>query len=301
MAINSRKLLGHLSMVGANTMWGLMAPIAKVTMSAGIISSLLMTNFRIVGAALLLWCLSLFRPAEKVSGHDLLLLAGAGLLSIVANQGCFIFGVGFTSPAEASIITTTMPMWVMLLAALILREPITIKKAGGILLGATGAIILIANSSATGIPGNKPLLGDILVLTAQFSYALYLTLYKNFIRRYSIVTLMKWMFSFAALAVIGPSLPEWLHTRWYAMDATQIFGALYVVVGGTFIAYLLMMNGQKQLRPTVVGMYNYVQPIVATIVALTLGLDTFNLWKIVAVALIFTGVFLVIKSRARTP
>lgn len=129
------------------------------------------------------------------------------MLGIVFNQGCFIFGVGLTSPGEASIITTTMPMWVMVLAAIILKEPITLKKAGGILLGAAGALILVLSAGSRTSGGSNPALGDLLVFCAQFSYALYLTLYRNFIRRYSLVTLMKWMFLFATLAVLPLSSP----------------------------------------------------------------------------------------------
>ncbi len=289
---------GHVAMIGANTMWGLMAPIAKMVMAAGLVSPLLMTNFRIVGAALLFWTASLFVPSEKVPPRDLLLLAGAAMLSILFNQGCYVFGVGFTSPGEASIITTTMPLWVMLLAALILGEPITLKKVGGIALGASGALILVLGSGKSVIKGDNPMLGDLLVLTAQLSYALYLTFYRNFIRKYSVVTLMKWMFTFASVAILPVALPELMSARWDEFTFREIGGVGYVVFCATFIAYICVMVGQKNLRPTLVGMYNYVQPIVASCVGVYLGLDSFNASKVLAVALIFTGVFLVTISKA---
>lgn len=292
------KLKGHLAMVGANMTWGLMAPIAKIAMAAGVVTPLLMTNFRIIGAAILFWIASLFVPYQKVPRRDLLKLAGAGMLGIVCNQGCYIFGLGFTSPGEASIITTTMPMWVMILAAIILREPITWKKAGGIVLGASGALLLVLGSAAAAIKGDNPRLGDMLVLTAQFSYALYLTLYKNFIRKYSVFTLMKWMFTFASVVAITISWREWTLIDWNAMTAVEIGGVAYVVVVATFLAYILIMIGQKNLRPTLVGMYNYVQPIVASLIGVYLGLDRFTPVKVIAVALIFSGVYLVTISKA---
>ena len=293
-------LRGHLSMVCANTMWGLMSPVSKMVMAAGVVTPLLMTDFRIFGAAILFWIASLFAPQQRVCGKDLLLLAGAAMLGILCNQGCFMFGVGMTSPGEASIITTTMPMWVMVLAALILKEPITMKKFGGILLGASGALLLVLSGRGLGTAkGANPMLGDLLVLTAQLSYALYLTLYKNFIKKYSLVTLMKWMFTFAALILLPFSIPTLSHTAWGAMSAGEIGGAAFVVVGGTFIAYMCIMVGQKALRPTLVGMYNYIQPIVASAVGISLGLDQFTPIKILAVALIFSGVYLVNISRAR--
>lgn len=285
-------------MLGANTTWGLMAPVAKIVMSAGLVSPLLMTNFRITGAALLFWFTSLFTKREKVPARDLLLLAGAAMLGILCNQGCYIFGVGFTSPGEASIVTTTMPLWVMVLAALILHEPITLKKVGGILLGATGALILVLSGMKGHTSGDNPMLGDMLVLTAQLSYALYLTFYRNFIKKYSVITLMKWMFTFAAVILVPVSSGEWMSTDWGAFTAREIWGSAYVVFMATFVAYICIMIGQKNLRPTLVGMYNYVQPIVASCVGIYLGLDTFTPFKLLAVALIFTGVYLVTISKA---
>lgn len=287
-------------MLAANTTWGLMAPIAKMTMAAGVVTPLLMTNFRIAGAALLFWLASAFTPRQHVNGPDLLRLAGAAMLGILFNQGCYIFGVGFTSPGDASIITTTMPLWVMLLAALILGEPITLRKAGGILLGGTGALLLIMGGTSSGLKGDNPALGNILVLTAQLSYALYLTFYRNFIRKYSVVTLMKWMFTFAALLLVPSSIGRAAATPWHLMTSHEIWGAVYVVVVATFLAYMCIMVGQKNLRPTLVGMYNYVQPVVATCVGIALGIDHFTVTKVLAVALIFGGVWLVTISKAKS-
>lgn len=288
-------------MLGANTLWGLMSPLAKLVMAGGIVTPFLLTGFRFWGAAALFWLTSLFSKREHVPAKDLMLLAGAGMLGVMLNQGCFIMGVGYTSPGEASVITTTMPMWVMLLAALILKEPITWKKGGGIALGAAGAIILITGSQSAIAPsGDNPALGDFLVLTAQFSYALYLTLYKNFIRKYSLVTLMKWMFTFAALASLPVVGYDAWHTDWSAVSTEMWLGIAYIAVAATYIAYVCIMIGQKNLRPTVVGMYNYVQPVVAMFVGITLGLDRFTPAKTLAIALIFSGVYLVTISKART-
>ena len=286
-------------MLGANTMWGLMSPVAKMVFASGAVFPAVMIDFRIAGAALLFWIASLFLPREHMPIGDILRLVGAGMLGILLNQGAFIVGVSLTSPGEASLVTTTMPMWVMLLAWVILREPITARKAGGIVVGAAGAIILIVGSGSIGARGSQPAVGDLLVLCAQFSYALYLTLYRNFIRRYSLVTLMKWMF-LSASAVGVPCSMKWIaRTSWQSISACEWLGIIYVVICGTFLAYIGIMTGQKNLRPTVVGMYNYVQPVVATIGGVGLGLDKFTPVKAVAIVLIFSGVWLVTTSRAR--
>jgi drug/metabolite transporter (DMT)-like permease len=293
---------GHVSMFSANAMWGLMSPLAKMVMVGGAVTPLVMTNLRIVGAAVLFWMASLFVPREHVPARDLVRLFGAALLGIVFNQGCFIFGVRLTAPGDASIITTSMPLWAMLLAAVVLKEPITGKKVLGIACGAAGALLLIlgGRSAATATAaGNNPLLGDLLVLTAQLSYALYIVLYKNFVKRYSLVTLMKWMFTFSAVCVLPFSWQELSRAQWAALDVRQWLSIAFIVVGATFVGYMLIIVGQKALRPTVAGMYNYIQPIVACLIAIAWGMDAFTWVKAGAVALIFAGVYLVTASKSR--
>jgi len=119
---------GHLAMFSANVMWGLMSPIAKIVMVGGFITPLLVTDIRLFGAMALFWIASIFTKYEKVPLKDLFRLFVASLLATVFNQGCFIFGVRYSTPGDASIITTSMPLWAMLLAAIVLKEPITWKK-----------------------------------------------------------------------------------------------------------------------------------------------------------------------------
>ncbi len=293
------KIKGHLAMMGANVMWGLMAPIVKLVLASGVIAPLLLVDFRMAGAAALFWLTSIFMPKEHVPLKDIMLLFGAGMIGVLFNQGCFIVGVSLTTPSEACLVTTTMPMWVMLLAWLILREPISLKKAGGIIIGASGALILmLGNASSSDVGASNPPLGDFIILMAQLSYALYLTLYRNFIRKYSLVTIMKWMFLSASIVALPVTSPVISSTMWADITTTEWLGIAAVVIGATYIAYICIMIGQKNLRPTIVGMYNYVQPVVATAVGIWLGLDSFTFLKGVAVVLIFSGVWLVTVSRS---
>ena len=300
--MNLMKLKGHSSMLGANVMWGLMSPVAKFVMVGGAVAPLVVTDLRITGAMVLFWIASFFQKPERVAPKDLLKLLGASLLAIVFNQGCFIFGVGLTSPVDASIITTSMPLLAMVLAAIYLKEPITGKKVLGIAVGATGALLLILGShqvSEAKAAGNHYIWGDLLVLLAQFSYALYFVLFKNFVNKYSLITIMKWMFTYAFICALPFSYNDLLHTEWKSLQNTEIGALVFIVVGSTFVSYVLIVIGQKNLRPTVAGMYNYVQPLVASIVAVCWGMDTFNFVKIISVALIFGGVYLVTNSRSK--
>lgn len=296
--IGDLNLKGHVAMLGANVCWGLMSPVAKLVFASGVIAPIIMVDFRIAGAAILFWFTSLFTPREHVPVIDRLRLFGAGMIGILLNQGCFIIGVSYTSPGEASLVTTTMPMWVMLLAWLFLKEPITLKKAGGIALGASGALILVLGGTGVIAGGDNPALGDFIVLIAQLSYALYLTIYRNFIRKYSLVTLMKWMFLSATVVGLPSTIGFIKSTDWGLVSVSEWVGIGYVVFFATYIAYICIMIGQKNLRPTIVGMYNYVQPIVATIVGISLGMDHFSIPKAIAVVLIFSGVYLVTISKA---
>lgn len=291
-------------MLGANCMWGLMSPISKFVMMAGVVSPLVVTDMRITGAMILFWVASFFQKPEHVGHKDLARLFGAALLGIVLNQGCFIFGVSLSSPGDASIITTSMPLWAMLLAAFILKEPITGKKVLGIAAGACGALMLIMGSGShvknmASAGGDYAIWGDLLVLSAQFCYALYIVVYKNFVNKYSLITIMKWMFTYAFICVIPFSAGDLMQTAWSQLSWTEIMGLTYIVVCATFLSYMFIVVGQKILRPTVAGMYNYVQPLVACIVAVIWGMDTFNWIKAVAIVLIFSGVYLVTASRSR--
>lgn len=293
---------GHGSMLLANVTWGLMSPIAKIVMAGGIVTPLVLSDLRIFGAMVLFWLVSLFQKPEHVTPRDMVRLFGASLLAIVFNQGCFIFGVGLTSPADASIITTSMPLWAMLLAAFFLHEPVTAKKVLGIAFGAGGALLLIvgSNQTAAAAPaGDSPVWGDLLVLLAQLSYALYIVLFKNFVNRYSLITIMKWMFTYAFLCTLPFSYDDLMATQWAALNGRVLAGILFIVIFATFVSYMLIVVGQKNLRPTVAGMYNYIQPLVACIVTVCLGLDRFNLTKGIAVCLIFGGVYLVTASKSR--
>ena len=286
-------------MIGAETMWGLMAPIGKFILSGAVITPLLMTDFRMIGAACLFWIASLFTQPEHVNHKDMLSLFFADLFGIVFNQGTYIFGLGMTSPINASIVTTSLPILTMVIAAIYLREPITGKKLLGVFMGAVGALLLILSGQPMSGGQSGSIGGDLLCLFAQFCFSLYLVFFKGLIGKYSPITLMKWMFTYASICLIPFSYTEIVQLDWSLLDYKVIAGLVMVVFCATFISYLLIPIGQKNLRPTVTSMYNYLQPIVASILAVAWGMDSFNALKIVAVILVFSGVFFVTQSKSR--
>ena len=295
--MNSKAVKAHFALFFAGCMWGLLAPVGKAAMDAGV-TSLSLASMRMIGAAICFWIASLFAPREKVSKRDLFLLFLAGLLCIVFNVGLFTIGLSLTSPVDSTIITTSTPILTMLFAALFLREPITSVKVFGVFLGAAGALMLIfSNNEGSDISGN--IWGDIICFLAQVSFALYLTLFKGLISRYSVFTLMKWMFTYSAICIALVSFRDLSEMASQPFPLHVWFEVGYVVFFGTFVAYLLVLVAQKALRPTVVSMYNYIQPVVATIVAVLIGMGTFGWIKALASALIFAGVYVVTQSKSR--
>jgi len=296
--IDSQSLTGHLAMLFANITWGIMAPVSKYVTSLESVSALAVTGFRIFGACILFWIASIFIKKEDVPRKDKLKFALASLLAVVFNQGSFVCGVSLTSPINASVITTTLPIITMILSAIIIKEPITSKKVAGVIAGITGALILVMDSSTVST-GNSNLWGDLLCLSAQVSFAFYVVLFKDLVGKYSPVTIMKWMFLWASL-IFGPVLIPFMNDVEYStLPSNAWFGLGHIVILGTFVAYFMIPIGQHRLRPTIVVMYNYVQPIVSTIVSLVVGLSTFSLLKGLATFLVFTGVWIVTQSKSR--
>ena len=295
---NNKPLIAHICLFCACAFWGLMAPLGKDAMTHGL-TGIDMVSFRVAGGAILFWITSLFVPREHVPPKDLLLFVGAAVLGLVTNQCCYTIGLSITSPINASIVTTSMPIFAMILAALILKEPITGKKAGGVAMGCVGAIILIVTSAASANAKVGDIRGDLLCMGAQFSFALYLSLFSNLIKRYSVFTVNKWMFTYATLLILPFS---WSHVAAIDLPAVPMKTWLetgFVVFFGTYISYILMMIGQHTLRPTVVSIYNYVQPLVSVTVSILTGIGVCKPSQGLAVLLVFGGVWLVTKSKSR--
>jgi len=187
----------------------------------------------------------------------------------------------------------------MILAAVIIKEPITGLKAIGVLLGMSGALLLILGGGGSLSFDSSSIIGDVMCLTAQFCFASYLVFFKSFISRFTSVTLMKWMFLSATIVIVPFAIPNMMSIDFSAIPTKIYLEICYTVFIATFFTYLLIPTGQKHLRPTVVSMYNYVQPVVSSSVALLWGLTTFGLVKGIAIGLVFAGVYIVTQSKSR--
>jgi drug/metabolite transporter (DMT)-like permease len=298
--MSNEKIKGHILILMANVLFAVNIPISKSLIPSHVTPEAL-TLLRIVFGCVLFWITSLFVKNEKVALKDLGLLFLCSVCGIAFNQSLFMAGLNLTSPVDASIIATAGPIYVMLLAALILKEPITGQKALGVLLGVAGAVMLIL-SSAQGENQEGGLGGNLRIVFSNLLYSIYVVLSRPLSQRYSAITIMKWMFLFSAVILIPFLYKPVLEAPAFhreTLDWTELASIGYVLLLGTFIPYLMIPMSLKRLRPTTVSMYNYIQPIVASLLAVFVGQGSFSIGKLLSAALVFLGVYLVTQSKSR--
>lgn len=294
----NKHLRAHLALIAANLIYGVNYGIAKQVMP-DYLSPFALVFARISGACILFWALSLLLPKETIDRKDIPRLLIATLFGVAVNQSLFLNGLNITTPIDAAIIMTATPILVLVVARLLIREPITLFKIIGIMAGGTGAVLLILYRGNIDF-GTNHIIGNTIIVANATSYALYLVIVKPLMDRYHPVTLMRWIFLFGLLLVSGPGLPAFIRVNWGYLPLDILFSVLFVVVGTTFLAYLLNMFSLKYVKPITVSIYIYSQPVIASIVALFLGQDVITPVKIVAALLVFTGVYFVSYSSSKT-
>ena len=294
-------LKGHLSIAAAYTIFGLNLVFCKDIANSATVSPYVLFTLRAIGATALFWLISFFMPAEKIDRADYWKIAAASLVGLFIPQMTFLMAITMTSAIDTAIIGTLGPIFTMIFAFFFQKEPITGKKAGGVALSFAGVLFLIFNSVHAGGADQTAPFGIILLLINSLSFALYLGLFRPLISRYSVVTFMKWMFLVALLISLPFSGRGLLETDYSAITPSLASEIAFLIIFATFVAYFLIPYGQKVLRPTLVSMYTYLQPIWATVISIWSGLDRLTWQKIVATLLVVGGVFLVSRSRAAQP
>ena len=251
-------------------LFGLMSPFSKDAMNSGLTGPQLAT-LRICGGTLLFWLSSLFLPWHHVSRRDLLRLAVASIFGVVFSQGGLIMGISRTSPINATMEITAQPIYVLVLAAIILHERITPRKAAGVLLGFAGAATLVLMNTGKGGP-QASIVGDLMVLGSRVAFALYLTMFLPLIRRLDPLTFNRWMFTFGSLLLLPFTAADMVQLDWSAVSARTWAEVAYIIVCCTFICFLLVVYSQRRLPPAVMSSYNYIQPVVTVVGSLAMGL-----------------------------
>ncbi|MDD4591837.1 MAG: DMT family transporter [Parabacteroides sp.] len=298
--MNRKKLKGHILILVTAVLFAINIPVCKYLLPSHVPPEGL-TIMRMLFACIMFWIVSLFTKYEKVTLKDLGILLVCSLCGVGLNQGLFIVGLSRTSPVDAAIINTAVPIYVLLLAAVVLKEPITLKKAGGVFLGIIGGLLLIFSSSQL-YHSNSSLEGNIMLIVSGMMYAIFLVISKPISQRYSAITIMKWMFLFTTCLLLPFTYKYILSTPAFhrpAIDWGEISAIFFVLFGATFLPYLLIPMAQKRIRPTTISMYNYLQTIIAAFLAIAVGQDSFSFYKVIATVFVFAGVYLVTQSKSR--
>lgn len=297
-AQTGNKLAGHLSVAGAYTIFGLNIVFCKDIANSEAVSPIVLFTLRALGASVLFWLLSFLIPKEKVERGDYLKIAVASFVGLFVPQLTFLKAITMATTIDTAIMGTLGPIFTMIFAFLFLGEPITGKKAGGVALSFAGVIFLIFNSvHEGGVSATSPW-GIVLLLLNSLSFSLYLGMFRPLISKYSVVTFSKWTFLFSLLLSLPFSFKGFLTTDFATVPSLVKWEIGYLVFFATFVAYFLIPFGQKHLRPTLVSMYTYLQPIIAAIVSIWAGMDVLTWQKLAATVLIVGGVVLVSRSRA---
>lgn len=249
---------------------------------------------RVIGATPLLWLSGLF-ITERVQRKDIAKLALLSLFGVSINQSLFVKGMSLTSPISGAIIMITSPLLVLILGNIILKEKITWLRVSGVVVGLGGAALLILSNTVQTTKSDDPL-GDLFIFINALSWGLFLVLVKPLMQKYHTITVLKWVFLFGSFILIPLGFSGIQAIDWPTLTGHTWFNIMFVVVGVTFVAYLLNIFALKTLSPSVVSAYIYLQPLMAAGIALYLGKDELTWQKVLSAVLIFAGVIMAGKK-----
>ena len=298
-ASSKESIFGHSAAFIAYAIFGFNIIICKDLTSDGLIPPLGIFTLRSLVAGALFWIVSMFQPREQVERKDYIKIFAASMLGFLTCQVTFLVGIPHITPMDCSILTAMAPIYTMSVAAIAIKEPITFKKAGGVALSFAGIIYLIVSRViAPGGTAESSPFGIFMIILNSLSFSMYLGIFKPLIAKYSAVTFMKWIFLFSALVAPPISLGGLIEVEWAAIPAKQYAELAYLIICATFITYFLIPLAQKRIRPTLISMYSYVQPIIAIAVSIAIGMDVLTWQKALATVLVFSGVVIVSRSRS---
>ncbi len=293
-----------MALLGANLIYGMNYIIAKGVMPDKIGPSAFIF-VRIVGASILFWILRIFIK-ERVARSDFPRLILCGLLGVAANQLLFFHGLNLTSPIDASIIITAMPVMVLIFSMILLKEKLTSAKLLGLLIGGVGAVLLITYGKASG--GNSSVLGNTFIFLNATSYALYLVVVKPLMAKYKPLTVITWVFFFGFFFMFPFGIGDVMQTDFSQFTTSTYLAVIYVVICTTFLAYLLNIYALNYVSPSVNSSYVYLQPVVSFLMVSLYGYilmddqysEDINTVKILSCILVVAGVYLISKTK-KTP
>ena len=289
-----KRTLALLAALGATTIYGLNHTIAKEVMPT-YIQGFGFVQVRLLGAAILFWLVSLFIPQQKIDRADLPKMLLCALFGMDINMLCFFKGIELSTPINSAVLITITPILVFVFSAILIKERLLLPRVVGVILGFIGALVLIVfgneiRQDAPNIP-----LGNTLFVVNASSFAMYLVLVKSLSKKYTTVHLLKWLFLFGFIMALPVSYPEFSEVTWSALPFEALWRFAFVVIGTTFMTYLLNVYALKQLKASTVGVFTYLQPLIGIAYAIVVGADALTAYKFGAGGVVLLGVYLVTK------
>ena len=290
-----KRTLALLAALGATTIYGLNHTIAKEVMPT-YIQGFGFVQVRLLGAAILFWLVSLFIPQQKIDRADLPKMLLCALFGMVINMLCFFKGIELSTPINSAVLITITPILVFVFSAILIKERLLLPRVVGVILGFIGALVLIVfgneiRQDAPNIP-----LGNTLFVVNASSFAMYLVLVKSLSAKYTTVHLLKWLFLFGFIMALPISYPEFSEVGWSALPFEALWRFAFVVIGTTFMTYLLNVYALKQRKASTVGVFTYLQPLIGIGYAILVGADALTAYKLGAGGVVLLGVYLVTKQ-----
>ena len=285
----------HLSVLFVNLLYAANFSIAKQVMPE-FIKPFGFIVIRVIPATVLFFLAAFLIPSEKIKKKDRNTILLCALFGVAINQLLFFKGLSLTSPINGALIMTTNPVLVLLMAAIILKEPVGWIKYIGITLGIAGAMLLILLGKNFNLQGGNTE-GDLYIFLNSVSFAIFIILVKPLMLHYHPITVMKWTFFFGALMVLPFGFNKVTAVAWSSLTFNLWLCILFVIVAVTFVAYLMNVFALRHLSPSVVSIYIYFQPVFATLISMALGEASPGWLHLASAVLIFTGVYLVSKQK----
>ena len=268
-------------------LYGLNYTFAKTIMNDNFIQPFALTLLRVGCSAVLFWLLYPLFPKEKVERKDYIKFFAAAVCGVAVNMLLFIKGVELTTPIHASAIIT--------MSSLILKERITTLKIVGLVLAFSGALALTLFGESDRAADNI-LLGNTFIFINSIFYSIYIIIIKQLTEKYHPFTFIKWLFLFGFILVFPFGFGELQQVKWETFTSYAWFSLIFVVIGATFGTYLLNPMALSKLKASTVGVFIYLQPVIAGLFAIIMGADVVDTLKIIAMVLIFSGVYLVSRK-----
>ena len=254
-------------------------------------------TLRVGGSMLLFWLITPFFSTEKIEKQDFPRIIAAAFFGVALNMLTFFKGLSYTSPIMGAVLMVTTPMIVLVLSAILMKERMQNRKIYGLILGLIGTIFLIIYGKSV-INASNATLGNILVFINAVSYGFYLIIVKKLMDKYNAFAFVKWIYTFGFLMVLPFGWSEFQAVDFTNIPVDIFWKIGFVVVFSTFLTYLLNLVSMRELKPTTVAVFIYLQPLFATIFAVSLGKDDVTWVKIISAVLIFTGVYLVTQKKS---